>query len=99
MKKFYFICGVSSLLALLISGCGPRYYIAGDANKPGEVVASGYTQDGCLEELREESKTQNVEVKLKKIDTDLGWAIFLFPFYKGYRCFGEVVGPAKKLDF
>lgn len=54
MKKFYFICGVSFLLALLISGCGPRHYISGDANKPGEVVASGYTQDGCLEELQEQ---------------------------------------------
>lgn len=59
-------------------------------------MVSAYTQDGCLEELQEEAKARSVEIKLKKVDTDLGWQIFLFPFYKGYRCIGEVVGPRKQ---
>jgi hypothetical protein len=26
----------------------------------------------------------------------LGWEIFLFPFYKGYKCIGEVTGPVRR---
>jgi hypothetical protein len=43
-----------------------------------------------------EAKTQNVEVKLRKIETAFGWEILLFPFYKGYRYIGAGVGLAKK---
>ena len=45
-------------------------------------MVSAYTQDGCLEELQEEGKKRGVELKLKNVETDLGWEIFLFPFYK-----------------
>ena len=95
MKKICFYV-IPLILIFIVSGCGPRYYLPADKDKPGEIVVSAYTQDGCMEELQEEAKVQNVEVKLKKIETDLGWEILLFPFYKGYRCIGEVVGPAKK---
>ena len=37
-----------------------------------------------------------VEVRLKDVQTDLGWEIFFFPFYKGYKCIGEVTGPLKR---
>jgi hypothetical protein len=33
--------------------------------------------------------------QLKSVESDLGWEIFLYPFYKGYKCTGEVTGPAK----
>ena len=39
------------------------------------------------------AKSAGVEVRLKDVQTDLGWEIFLFPFYKGYKCTGEVIGP------
>jgi hypothetical protein len=32
---------------------------------------------------------------LKDVQTDLGWEIFLFPFYKGYKCIGEITGPSR----
>ena len=83
------------LLIACLTGCGPRYYIPNDGPEPGQLVVSAYTQDGCMEELQEEAKNRGLEVKLKKIETDLGWEILLYPFYKGYRCFGEVTGPAK----
>ena len=78
------------IFGLLLSGCGPRFYLAADKNNPAQIVVSAYTQDGCTEELHAEAKSRGVEVKLKKIDADLGWQIFLFPFYKGYKCTGEV---------
>lgn len=49
-----------------------RYYLPADKNKIGEIVVSAYTEDRRLEELQEEAKVQNVEVKLRKFETDLG---------------------------
>ena len=95
MKRMFY-CLIPLLLIFTLSACGPRYYLPADRDKPGEIVVSAYTQNGCMEELQEEAKSQNVEVKLRKIETDLGWEILVFPFYKGYRCLGEVVGLAKK---
>jgi hypothetical protein len=85
------------VLALIgcVGGCGPRYYIPNDGPTPGQLVVSAYTQDDCTEELQEEARDRGLTVKLKRIETDLGWQIFLFPLYKGYRCFGDVTGPAK----
>ncbi|MGE5302772.1 MAG: hypothetical protein ACM3TN_05555 [Alphaproteobacteria bacterium] len=92
MIKIFFY----SFIALaLVSGCGPQFYLPESKDKPAQIVVSAYTQDGCFEELQEEGKRRGVEVKLKNVETDLGWEIFLFPFYKGYKCTGEVIGPAK----
>ena len=65
-------------------------------DRPAQIVVSAYTENGCLEELQEEAKRAGVEVRLKDIQTDLGWEIFLFPFYKGYKCIGEVTGPVRR---
>ena len=79
----------------LIAGCGPQYYLQGNGGKPTQIVVSAYTQDGCMEELQNEAKARGVEVKLKNVEADLGWKVFLFPFHKGYKCTGEVVSPTK----
>ena len=79
----------------LIGGCGPQFYLPESKDRPAQIVVSAYTQDGCFEELQEEAKRRNVEVKLKNVETDLGWEIFLFPFYKGYKCTGEITGPPR----
>jgi len=81
-----------AIMSLLVSACGPRFYKpAIEPSQPAEIVVSAYTQDGCFEELQEEARERNVQVKLKDVQADLGWQIFLFPFYKGYRCTGVVV--------
>lgn len=82
------------LLSGLLTGCGPHYFRpALGMDQPAEITVSAYTQDGCLENLEEDAKKRQVEVKLKKIETELGWQILLFPYYKGYRCTGIVTGP------
>jgi hypothetical protein len=63
--------------------------------KPAQIVVRAYTQNGCLEELQQEAKNRGVEVKLTNVESDLGWEILVFPFYKGYKCTGEVTGSAK----
>lgn len=84
------------LLALSLSplGCGPSFYKPGlESNQPAEITVSAYTQQGCLDNLQEEARNRNVQVKLKDVQSDLGWEIFFWPLYQGYRCTGVVVEP------
>ena len=84
------------LLLFVIAGCGPQYAIPETKERPGQIVVSAYTQNGCFEDLQEAAKEAGVEVTLKDVQTDLGWEIFLFPFYKGYKCTGEITGPIRR---
>jgi hypothetical protein len=86
----------SLILLFLIAGCGPQFYLPESKDRPAQIVVSAYTQAGCLEELQEEGKRRGVDVKLKNVETDLGWEIVLFPMYKGYKCTGEITGSLKQ---
>jgi hypothetical protein len=79
----------------LIAGCGPQFILPETKERPGQIVVSAYTQAGCFEDLQEAAKRAGVEVKLKDVQTDLGWEISLFPFYKGYKCTGEIIGSSR----
>ena len=83
-------------LLLLLPGCGPQFALPETKERPAQIVVSAYTQNGCLEDLQTAANQAGVEVRLKDIQTDLGWEIFLFPFYKGYKCIGEVTGPVRR---
>ena len=85
----------SILFLALIIGCGPQFVLPETKERPAQIVVSAYTQSGCFEDLQEAAKIAGVEVRLKDVQTDLGWQIFLFPFYKGYKCTGEVIGPGR----
>jgi hypothetical protein len=92
MKNMILLLITSSFT--LLAGCGPNFYRpALSLDQPAEITVSAYTQDGCMENLEEEAKKHNVNVQLKKVETELGWQILLFPYYKGYRCTGIVTGP------
>ena len=100
MKTIHTIPVVLSTLIFFAFGCGPQYYLPENRGKPAQIVVSAYTQNGCLEELQEEAKNRGVEVKLTNVEADRRWPgspwnILWFPFYKGYKCTGDVTGPAK----
>ena len=80
------------VLLALIAGCGPQFMLPETKERPAQIVVSAYTQAGCLEDLQAAAKSAGVEVRLKDVQADLGWQIFLFPFYKGYKCTGEIIG-------
>lgn len=83
------------VLLALIAGCGPQFVLPETKERPGQIVVSAYTQSGCLEDLHAAAKSAGVEVRLKDVQADLGRQISLFPFYKGYKCTGEITGPAR----
>jgi hypothetical protein len=84
------------MLLFLIASCGWQLYVPQSKDRPAQIVVSAYTQEGCLEKLQEEGKKRGVDVKLKNVETELGWEIFLFPLYIGHKCTGEVTGPLKQ---
>src|SRR3954451_1380371 len=88
-------CVCIAVLLGLIAGCGPQFALPESKDRPAQIVVSAYTQSGCLEDLQQAADRAGVGVRLKDVQTDLGWEIFLFPFYKGYKCIGEVTGPAR----
>jgi hypothetical protein len=90
------VCVYSVVLLGLIAGCGPQFVLPETKERPAQIVVSAYTQNGCLEELQEAANRAGVEVRLKDVQTDLGWEIFLFPFYKGYKCVGEITGHVRR---
>lgn len=94
-SSFNEISPLQHSISCLIAGCGPQFVLPETKERPGQIVVSAYTQAGCFEELQEAAKRAGVEVRLKDVQTDLGWEIFLFPFYKGYKCIGEITGPAR----
>jgi len=83
----------STLFFAMFAGCGPQFILPETKERPGQIVVSAYTQAGCFEDLQEAANRAGVEVRLKDVQTDLGWEIF--PFYKGYKCIGEITGPAR----
>ena len=82
---------------LSYSDCRPRTAVLSSRNQGKARPNRGkcLPQAGCFEDLQEAANRSGVEVRLKDVQTDLGWEIFLFPFYKGYKCIGEITGPAR----
>jgi outer membrane lipopolysaccharide assembly protein LptE/RlpB len=81
-------------ISLSLLGCGVHFYKPGlSPHQPAEITVSAYTQQGCLDDLQEEARTRNVDVKLKDVQAELGWEIILWPLYKGYQCSCVVVDP------
>jgi hypothetical protein len=74
--------------ATLVGGCGPRYFLPATGERPALFVASAYSREGCLELLRQDAAKLGFEIKLSGVAQES----VLFPFYKGVRCTGEVVG-------
>lgn len=74
------------------AGCGVRYVVPdATGSSPSKIVVSGYTTDGCRENLNEEASRIGVQVRLTDVKGELGWGILLWPLYKSVTCTGEVI--------
>ena len=78
MKKI-----IPYLILILIAACGPQFYLPETKDRPRKLSSARTRRTDVFEELQEEAKRRGVAVRLKSVETDLGWEIFLFPFYKG----------------
>lgn len=89
------LCVVLAVVAsmLLVACASYANKTAGGADRREKVTASGYTQEGCLLNLKLEAREKNVRLVPDDVEVERNTLIFLFPFlnHEGYRCSGSVV--------
>jgi hypothetical protein len=87
---------VALTAGILLLGCRSSLsYLPPAENRPALILATGYTQAGCVERLQAEARKRNVTIKVTKVIRQVGAGPFLFPFYRDYLCHGEVTGGAE----
>lgn len=74
---------------------------AGDSSQPKTVSASGYSQEGCLLNLKLEARERNMRLNPDDVQVHSSSFLFLFPFLnrEGYRCSGTVTEREKRVFF
>ncbi len=82
-------------VAAVGAGCGQQYALPPLQNFPGELTASAYTREGCLESLRAEARTRGVELQETRVYDAGNAGIIFWPLAKKYSCVGPVARPAK----
>lgn len=70
----------------------------GGPGQPGKVTASGYTQEGCLLNLKIAAREKNVRLIPSDIQVESRFLMLLFPFLndEGYRCSGSFTEREKR---
>lgn len=83
------------IVVLLAAGCGPHYTIPNyDTNEIEKVISSGRSPQGCIENLKEDAKNLNVEVRLTDVQQQPSSGPIAWIYTNSYMCTGKVV--AKK---
>lgn len=77
---------------LLIAGCGPHYTIPNfESNEIEKVISSGRSPQGCIENLKEDAKNLNVNVRLTDMQQQPSSGPIAWIYTNTYMCTGKVV--------
>ncbi|CUS39342.1 hypothetical protein [Candidatus Nitrospira nitrificans] len=96
MKRF---CATLAVIAsMCITGCASFAEKAGGPDRPARVTASGYTQEGCLLNLKLAARERSVRLIPDDVQVDASWLMLIFPFLnqEAYRCSGSFIERAKR---
>jgi hypothetical protein len=81
----------AAVLALMMTGCGGSHYtIPGETDEVEQVVSSGMTPQGCIENLKEEAQQLNLKVRLTDVNHEPTGPLGML-WQKSYTCKGKVV--------
>lgn len=88
----------SAILLVLLafaSGCTVQYMVLDrKTGFPAEIVKSGWSNTGCVENLHETAAEFGVMVRLVRVEREFEgslWGLFPSPYYPMYVCYGEVI--------
>jgi hypothetical protein len=90
--KCFLVVVLAVLASMFLAACASRANkAAGGPDGPGRVIASGYTKEGCLLNLKLAARERNVRLVPDDLQVESNTFIFLFPFlnHEGYRCSGS----------
>ena len=77
MKKSFVILGA----ALALASCSTTHYVASKDNRPGKLMAKGFTHSGCVENLKERAEELDIHIELQRVTSSM-LSIFR------YKCYG-----------
>jgi hypothetical protein len=97
MKRFFAVLAViASMFAVACSSHSNK--TAGGPDGTGTLTASGYTEEGCLLNLKQTAREKNVRLVPGDLHVEATAFLLLIPFLtqEGYRCSGTFVERAKR---
>lgn len=97
MKHFYAVLALIASL-FLVACASQANKAAGGPGRPETVAASGYTQEGCLLNLKLAAREKNGRLAPDDVQIEANTLMFLFPFlnHEGYRCSGRFIEREKR---
>jgi hypothetical protein len=94
------LCVVLAVVAsmLLVACASHANKAAGGADRREKVTASGYTQEGCLLNLKLEARERNGRLLPDDVEVERNTLMLFFPFLnqEGYQCSGSFVEREKR---
>lgn len=97
MKRFFEVLTVVASL-FLVACASHADKAAGGPDGRGRITASGYTEEGCLLNLKLIAREKNVRLIPDDVQTEATAFTFLTPImdHEGYRCSGSFVEREKR---
>jgi hypothetical protein len=82
----------AAVLALMVTGCGGAQYTIPnfETDEVEQVVSSGMTPQGCIENLKEDAQHLNLKVRLTDVNHEPTGPLGML-WQKSYTCKGKVV--------
>jgi hypothetical protein len=97
MKRFSVVLAVVASM-FLVACSSQSNKAAGGPDQPRRITASGYTEAGCLLNLKVAAREKNVRLIPNDVQVETNFLMLLFPFLndEGYRCSGNSVEREKR---
>lgn len=97
MKRFSIVLAVAASMFLV--SCASRADKAGGGpDERRRITASGYTEEGCVLNLKLIARERNVRLISDDLQVETNMFMVVFPFmnYEGYRCSASFVEREKR---
>lgn len=97
MKHFFVVLAAVASMSLVACASHANKG-AGGSDAPGTITASGYTQEGCLLNLKLNARERNGRVMPDDLHVESNWLMLVFPFLnqEAYRCSSSFVERPKR---
>lgn len=97
VKRFYVALVV--VVAMFLTACASQAdKVASRPGVSGRLTASGYTEEGCLLNLKLAAREKNGRLIPDDIQVEANWLMSIFPFLnqESYRCSGSFIERVKR---
>ncbi len=97
MRQLFIV--LATVATMSLDACASRANKGtGGSDGPGKVAASGYTEEGCLLNLKLTARERNGRLVPDDLHMESNWLMLIFPFLnqEAYRCSSSFVERPKR---